>query len=67
MVENFLGTSVYIIPCGCVPKGDDPYGRIIHDYSYPRDGRRSINSSLLDNSVEYISFTKRVKALAQIS
>ena len=38
MVEDFLGTSVYTIPCGCVPKSDDPFGHIIHEYSFPSDG-----------------------------
>ena len=65
-VEKFLGKSVYTIPCGSVRKGDDPHGRIIHDYSYAyRDG--SINSALLENSVKYIAFRERVEALAEVS
>ena len=65
-VENFLRARVYTIPCGAVPKGDDPHGRIIHDYSYAcRDG--SINSALLENSVRYIAFKERVEALSDIS
>ena len=67
MVENFLGTGVYTIPCGCVPKEDEPVGRIIHDYSFPKDGRRSINSSLLDNSVQYITSSNRIHALSRVS
>ena len=35
-VERFLKKKVYVIPCGAVPKNDDPYGRIIHDYSFPK-------------------------------
>lgn len=33
IVEWFLGTPFYTVPCGAVPKNDDPLGRIIHDYS----------------------------------
>ena len=47
LVQSFLGKNVYTIPCGSVPKGDDPDGRIEHDYSYAVDGGRSINSVLL--------------------
>ena len=66
MVEDFLGTRVYTIPCGAVPKGDDPHGRIIHDYSYAcMEG--SINSALLENSVRYIAFKERVEALSKVS
>jgi len=32
-VENFLHSTFYVTPCGAVAKGDDPHGRIIHDYS----------------------------------
>ena len=65
-VDNFLVTRVYTVPCGAVPKGDDPHGRIIHDYSYAvSDG--SINSALLENSVRYIAFKERVKTLSEIS
>ena len=66
-VEEFLGTCVYTIPCGSVPKGDDPHGRIIHDYSYAANNTHSINSSLIENSVQYISFQDRVAALSQVS
>ena len=48
-----------------MPKGDDPFGRIIHDYSYEFDGH-SFNGALLDNSVKYISFKKRVLLLQDI-
>ena len=66
VVEQFLGSKFFIIPCGAVPKGHDPHGRIIHDFSYARDGENSINSALLENSVEYISFRDRVQALSKI-
>ena len=62
MVSDFLSSSFYTIPCGAVPKGDDPHGRIIHNYSHEFDGR-SINDALLDNSVHYISFKERVALL----
>ena len=67
IVEDFLGRRVYTIPCGSVPKGDDPHGRIIHDYSYKVPGNMSINEALLDNSVSYIAFKERVLALSQVS
>ena len=66
-VELFLGRPVYTIPCGCVPKGADPHGRIIHDYSFAFDGINSLNSSLLENSVHYIAFKERVAALSRVS
>ena len=51
-------------PCGAVPKGDDPHGRIVHDYSYaPRD-TDSLNSCLQNTSVTYISFIERARQLA---
>lgn len=65
MVSDFLSSSFYTIPCGAVPKGDDPHGRIIHNYSHEFDGR-SINDALLDNSVHYISFKERVELLQHV-
>ena len=66
IVEKFLGSRVYTIPCGSVPKGDDPHGRIIHDYSYPGKNGQSVNAALLEKYVRYISFN-RVRALSQVS
>ena len=65
VVANFLSSSFYTIPCGAVPKGDDPLGRIIHNYSHKFAGR-SINDSLVDNSVHYISFKERVALLQHV-
>ena len=31
-VRDFLGRDIYVIPCGAVPKGNDPHGRITHDF-----------------------------------
>ena len=31
-VRDFWEGIFYVIPCGMVRKGDDPYGRIIHDF-----------------------------------
>ena len=45
-VEKMLGRRVYVIPCGAVPKNDDPFGRIIHNYSYPSVKYDSVNSAL---------------------
>ena len=66
-VHNFLGKEFYVIPCGAVPKGDDPHCRIIHDFSFAADGVNSINTALLDNSVQYISFLERVRSLSRIN
>ena len=62
VVTRFLGAPFYSIPCGAVPKRDDPYGRIIHNYS-SKIGGRSINDCLIDNSTAYISFKGRVRLL----
>ena len=61
-----MGSNFHAIPCGAVPKGSDPHGRIIHDYSFAGKGGHSINTSLLDNSVKYISFIERVRSLAKV-
>ena len=66
MIKKFLGNSIYTIPCGSVPKGDDPHGRIVHNYSYAPPFGQSINSVLLENSVHYIAFVDRVKALSRV-
>ena len=65
-VEEFLSSDVYTIPCGSVPKDDDPHGRIVHDYSYAAVRDESINEALLDNSVRYISFKQRVRSLSKV-
>ena len=64
-VSQFLGTSFFCTPCGAVPKKDDPYGRIIHNYSHKIDGI-SLNDCLVDNSTEYISFKGRVELLNSV-
>ena len=66
-VEEFLGRNVYTIPCGSVRKGDDPHGRIVHDYSFAAKDRESLNAALVDNSVKYIEFKQRVRSLSQVS
>ena len=66
-VREFLNRDFYVTPCGAVPKGSDPHGRIIHDYSFAPRNCHSLNSSLLENSVHYISFTERVRALSKVS
>ena len=65
-IEKFLKRKVYIIPCGAVPKNNDPCGRIIHDYSHPDKKVGSINSALTYTSVNYITFKERVAQLAQV-
>ena len=59
--EFFGGQNFYGIPCGAVPKDDDPIGRIIHDYGYyPRDSF-SVNATHSSTSVVYTSFTERMQ------
>ena len=66
VVRDFLGQEFYVIPCGTVPKNDNPVGRIIHNYSYPSPRAHSVNSALINTSVAYISFKERVKLLAKV-
>ena len=66
VVHWFLDGDFYITPCGAVPKGEDPYGRIVHNYSLQFNGL-SLNEVLKDNSVSYISFRDRVKLLSQVT
>ena len=66
-VEEFLGKDVYTIPCGSVPKDNDPHGRIVHNYSYKAADGMSVNSVLLDNSVQYVAFKERVRVLSKVS
>ena len=66
VVEKFLGRPVYVIPCGAVPKNDDPFGRLIHNYSHPSAKHNSVNSALVNTSVKYMAFKARVKCLARV-
>ena len=59
-VKKFLKRDVYVISCGAVPKNDDPFGRIIHNYSHPDKVSGSINSALTNTSVKYNTFKERV-------
>ena len=65
-VKKLLGQRVYVIPCGAVPKNNDPFGRIIHNYSYPSKKSDSVNASLINTSVSYITFKNRVAKLSQV-
>ena len=49
-----------------LPKGNNPHGRIIHDFSFGLAGEKSINASLFDNSVKYITFAERVEAVSSV-
>ena len=66
LVQQFLGKPFYITPCGAVPKNDDPLVRIIHDYSFPSATQGSVNSALINTSVQYISFVERAKQLSKV-
>ena len=63
-VTEFLRSKIWVTPCGAVPKGDDPHGRIIHDYSYASEHDVSLNSCLQNTAVRYISFVDRARKLA---
>ena len=65
-IENFFGRPFYTTPCGAVAKNNDPAGRIIHNYSYPSPRAGSVNSALINTSVEYISFKERVLLLDKV-
>ena len=65
-VRHFLRRQFYTIPCGAVPKNNDPAGRIIHNYSYPTAKAGSVNSALINTSVAYISFKERVTLLEKV-
>ena len=65
-IRWFLDWDFFITPCGALPKGDDPHGRIVYNYSHEFDDI-SLKSVLLDNSVLYISFKARVVLLSQVS
>ena len=49
-----------------MPKKDDPYGCILHNYSHKIDGI-SLIDCLVDNSTEYISFKGHVELLDPIT
>ena len=66
MVWWLLGRNFYTIPCGAVPKNQDPLGRIIHDYSSPSATEGSVNSALINSSVQFISFVDRARQLSQV-
>ena len=66
VVRWFLRKDFYVTPCGAVSKGEDPHGRIVHNYSHQFDGL-SLNDALIDNSVSYISFKERARLLAQVT
>ena len=62
---QFFEFSVLLHPMRGSTKKDDPYGRIIHNYSH-KIGGLSLNDALIDNSTEYISFRERVELLDPI-
>ena len=66
-MRKFLGRDFYQIPCGAVPKNQDPLGRIIHDYSSPSAEIGSVNSALVNTSVQYISFVERARQLSKVN
>ena len=65
-VKQFLRRNFYTIPCGAVPKNNDPAGRIIHNYSYPSAKAGSVNAALINTSVAYITFRERVALLDNV-
>ena len=59
MRDFFGGRDFYGIPCNATQKGEDPLGRIVHDYGYYPAGSYSVNATHSCTSVQYLS-AKRV-------
>ena len=66
VVEQFLGRPFFTIPCGAVPKNQDPLERIIHDYSFPSAVQGSVNSALINTFAQYISFVERAEQQSKV-
>ena len=64
--QFFGGADFYGIPSGAVEKNGDMHGRIIHDYSFPSATQGSVNSALINTSIQYISFVDRAKLLSKV-
>ena len=62
----FGGRGFYGIPSGAVPKGDNPLGRIVHDYGYYKRGSYSINAAHSNTSVTYMKTQERIRLLEHI-
>ena len=62
MTSFFGGRGFYGIPSGAVPKGDDPLGRIVHDYGFYRKGAYSVNACHSCTRVRY-NTTKEVASI----
>ena len=62
MTAFFGGAGFYGIPGNAVPKNDDPFGRIVHDYGYYPKGSYSVNSAHSCTSVRYLT-TKEVVSI----
>ena len=56
VITEFIGgRGFYTIPCSAVEKGGDPFGRIVHDYSFYVRGSYSINAAHSCTTVVYDS------------
>ena len=65
-MRNFFGgKQFYGIPCGAVAKGDDPMGRIVHDYGYYHTNSYSVNATHSCTSVKYLSSKEVAKNIGQ--
>ena len=62
----FGGRGFYGIPSGAVPKGDNPLGRIVHDYGYYKRGSYSINAAHSNTSVTYMKTQERIRLLEHV-
>ena len=63
MREFFGGRDFYGIPCNATQKGEDPLGRIVHDYGYYPAGSYSVNTAHSCTSVEYLSAKEVMRVL----
>ena len=63
-VWDFLGgRDFYGIPCNATQKGEDPLGRIVHDYGYYPAGSYSVNAAHSCTSVQYMSAKEVMQVL----
>ena len=63
MRDFFGGEEFYGIPCNATQKGEDPLGRIVHDYGYYPAGSYSVNATHSCTRVKYLSAKQVMQVL----
>ena len=63
MRDFFGGQDFYGIPCNATQKGEDPLGRIVHDYGYYSAGSYSVNATHFSTSLKYLSAKQVMQVL----